>query len=75
MGWEAADHKIVFYADYVCIAGCNSIWFQTTMTAIVRMFKREVMHTNLVKTKAVVCTLGFIWGQQGSAANNQIYAG
>ena len=35
---------------------------------MVRMFDRVGLQTNLNNTKAVICTPGFIWGQQGAEA-------
>ena len=35
---------------------------------MVRVFKRFGLQTILNNKKAVICTLGFIWGQQGSEA-------
>ena len=35
---------------------------------MVRMFERFGLQTNLNNTKAVICTTGFIWGQQGAEA-------
>ena len=37
---------------------------QTTLTLIIRMFKRVGIQENLGITKAMSCTPGFIWGQQ-----------
>ena len=36
-----------------------------------RIFDRVVLQTNLNKTKAVICTSGFIWGEQVSKAYKQ----
>ena len=33
-----------------------------------KMFERVGLQTNLNKTKGVICTPGFIWGQQGAEA-------
>ena len=63
--WEAGGHSIILYADYGCIVGSNHIWVQKTITAVVRMFKRVGLLSNFGKTKVMVCTPGFIWGQQG----------
>ena len=54
------EHKIVLYANDSCIAGHNPIWVQTTLTSVVRMFERVGLLKNLGKTKAIVCTPGFI---------------
>ena len=35
---------------------------------MVRMFERVCLQTNLGKTKAMICTPGFIWGQHGAEA-------
>ena len=48
--------------------GNNPIWVQTTLVAVVRMFNRVGLLKNIDKDKAMVCTPGFIWGQQGTAA-------
>ena len=40
----------------------------TTLTAMVTMFDRVGLHTNLRKTKSMVFTPGLIWFQQGAAA-------
>ena len=64
----AGGHNVVFYDDDGRIAGCNSIWLQTTLTAGVTIFKRMVLLINLGDTKSMMFTLGFIWGQQGAAA-------
>ena len=61
-----------FYVDNGQIAGSNTIWLQKTLKAMVRMFKRVGLQTNLGKTKTMVCTPGFIWGQQGTAAYKRI---
>ena len=63
-GWAAGEHNFVLFADYGQIAGRNPIWVQTTLTAMLRRFERVGLQTNLGKTKATVCTLGFILVQQ-----------
>ena len=74
-GWAADEQNIVFYEDDVRITGRNSIWFQTTLTEVVRIFNRVGLLTNLGMTKKMVCTLGFIWGQQRKAAYKRRAAG
>ena len=37
---------------------------------MVRMFERVGLQINLNKNKAMICTLGFIWGQQGADVYN-----
>ena len=39
----------------------NPIWVKKSLTALVLMFDRVGLQTNLGKTKAMVCTPGFIW--------------
>ena len=63
MGWEAREMNIVFNADDGSIAGRDHEWVQETLTVTVAMFQRMGLETNLDKTKAMVCTLGFIWGK------------
>ena len=41
---------------------------QTTLTTMVRMFKRVGLHKNLGRTKKMVFTTRLIWVQQGVAA-------
>ena len=40
--------------------GRNTIWMQTALTVMVRMFERVGLQKNLIKTKEMVCKLGFI---------------
>ena len=40
LGWVAVEHNIVFYAGDRPIAGRKPIWFQMTLTVVVRMFER-----------------------------------
>ena len=61
--WEAADHNILFYADVRSITGHNSIWVQTTLITVVRMFERVGLQMNLGKTKSIVFIPSFIWWQ------------
>ena len=46
--------------DYGRIVGFNPIWVQTNLAEMVGMLKRVGLQTNMVKTKAMVFTLGFI---------------
>ena len=66
-GWLAGKNNICFYEDDGKIAGCNSIWMQTTLAAMVRMFERVGLPKNSGNTKAMVCTLGYILVEQGAA--------
>ena len=42
---------------------------------MVRMFETVVLKKNLSKTKVMICTLGFIWGQQLVEAYKRIVTG
>ena len=46
-----------------------------TVTEGVRMFEMVGMLKTIGKTKAMVCTPGFIWVKQGTAADNRRPAG
>ena len=46
---DGGDHNICFYADYGQIVGCNLIWVHTALTAMVRMFERVGLHSNMRK--------------------------
>ena len=59
--WEAGEHNIVFYVEYGHVEGCNPIWVQKTLTAVLRMFERVLMLTNLGKTKPMVFNPGSFW--------------
>ena len=37
---------------------------QIALTTMVIIFERVVLHTNLSKTKVMICTPEFIWGKQ-----------
>ena len=50
----------MLYADDGCISVHNSIWVQMTLSALVIMFERVVIQTNLGKNKEMVCNPGFI---------------
>ena len=60
--WAEGDHNIVFYLDDGRIAGHKPIWVQTTLTSVVRMFKRVGMQTNLGNTKSMAIYPGFHFG-------------
>ena len=69
--WEAGEHNIVLNADNGLIAECNIIWLQTTLKSMARMLKRVRLHTKIENNKVMLCTLGFIWIQRGTAAYNR----
>ena len=63
MGWEAGARNFIFYVDDGRIAGKDQEWVQDALTITLAMFWRMGLETNLEKTKAMVCTTGFIWGE------------
>ena len=68
LGWEAGKQEIMFYADDGHIVGQTHNWVQNKLPALVPMFERASLYKNLGNTNVMVCTPGFIWGQQGEAA-------
>ena len=68
---SAGEHKICFNADDGRIVGRNLIWVHPELTAIVTMFERVGLNTNIIKTKTMVLPPGFIWVQQGVEAYKQ----
>ena len=66
--WASGEHNIVFYADNDCIAWRNTIWVQMALIEMLSMFKRVGLLKNIDNTKAMVCTPGLIWVQQGTVA-------
>ena len=65
MGWEVGAMNLVFYEDCGRIAGRNHEWVHDALTVTVAMFWHMGLDTNLDKTKAMVCTPGFIWVKWG----------
>ena len=59
-GWVLGKHNIVLYEDDGRISGRNPLWVKTTLKAMVRVFERVGLQTNMGKTKAMVYTPGFI---------------
>ena len=49
--WYSKDNNFVFYAYGRRIAGRKPIWLQRILAAVVHMFDRVVLQTNLVKTR------------------------
>ena len=62
-GWRVSTTSV--FLDDRRISGRNLFWVQTALTFMVRMFGRLVLQKNLIKINSMVCTLGFIWEQQG----------
>ena len=53
---------MVFDMDEGRIAERYHEWVQDALTVMVAMFLRIGLEMNLEKSKAMVCTPGFIWG-------------
>ena len=68
MGCAAGERILVFYADDGRIVGRYHEWIQDALTVTVVMFSRMGLDANLKKTKVMVCTPGFIWGDWGETA-------
>ena len=59
------EYNVFFYADNNGIAVQKPIWVQEkTLLAVVCMVERVGLKMNPGKTKAMICTTGFIWGNQ-----------
>ena len=65
-GWAAVE-QFFFHAENDRIVGRNRIWFQTLLTATVRIFERVGPLKSIGKNKEMVCTPGFMWVQHGTA--------
>ena len=63
MVWAAGERNLVLYADDRRVVGRDHIWAQDALMVAVVMFRRVGLETNLEKTKALVCTPGYIWGK------------
>ena len=59
---------MIFYADDGMIGGRDHIWVHNALMVSVAMFRQMVLVNNLYKTKALVCTPGYIWGKLSDAA-------
>ena len=53
----------MFYAENGRITGRNPMWMQDKMTTPAHMSEWVGLYKNLGKTKAMISTPGFIWGQ------------
>ena len=71
LGWAVGEKEIVFYDNNGRMMGRNHIWVQGTLMTLVWIFDQVGIYTNLGKTKSMVCTPGFIWGEMGKEAYNQ----
>ena len=67
-GMGGRGEESFFYADEGRIAGRDHKWVQVALTVTVVMFQRMGLEMNLEKTKAIVCTPGFIWEKWGELA-------
>ena len=68
MGWAAGKRNLILYADKERFGGRDQIWIQDALMVSVAVFRRMGLETNLEKNKALVCTLGYIWGKWSEAA-------
>ena len=68
MVWALGEIKLVFYGYDGEIFGRYHEWVQDALAVTVAMFRGMGLETNLKKTKAMVCTQGFIWGKWGDLA-------
>ena len=68
LGWEVGGKNLKFYAYDGLIMGREPYWVHKVLAVMVEMFGRIVLETKLEKTKAMVFTPGFIWGQIGKEA-------
>ena len=71
LGWVSGDHDNMFYANNGCITGKKPIWLQDILMKLMWMFERFVLYMNLVNTKAMNFTPGFIWYNMFQFAYNQ----
>ena len=71
LGCAAWEKNLAFYVDDVSITGRDPYWVQNALAVTVENFVRAKMETNLDKTKAMVSTLGFIWGHIEKEAYKQ----
>ena len=60
LGWATGESNLVFYVDDVRITERYPDWVQDALLVMVDMFCRVGLEKNLEKTKATVCTPGFI---------------
>ena len=55
--------NLIFYAYNGGIGGRDHIWVQDALTVSIEMFQQMGLETNLEKTKSLVCTHRYIWGE------------
>ena len=68
MGWAEVERNLILYADDGRIAGRDHIWVQYAVALTVAIFRRVGIKTNLEKTKSMVFTPSFIWGNWSKEA-------
>ena len=66
--WETVESNLIFYAEDSMILGWDNELVQDAILVTVEIFCRMGLEKNINKTKAVVCTPGFIWGEWGEHA-------
>ena len=63
MRWAAGERNRIFYADDEGISVRDHIWVQDALTVSVVVLRWMVLEMNLDKTKALVFTPSYIWGE------------
>jgi Reverse transcriptase (RNA-dependent DNA polymerase) len=57
LGLTVAERLALFYADDGLIASTNTQWLQQALDALVTLFRRIGLETNVAKTKMMTCLL------------------
>ena len=55
MGWEGRHQAALFYADNRMVVSSDPAWLQGAFTALVGLFDRVGLLTNVGKTVSMVC--------------------
>ena len=55
LGQEGRHKAALFYADNIMVASSDPVWMQGAFTALVGLFDRVVLRTNVGKTVGMVC--------------------
>ena len=68
LGWAEGERNLLFYEDDGRITGRYPYWVHNTLGVTVEMFGRVGLDRKLEKTKAIICTPGFICVYTGNEA-------
>ena len=68
LGWATVESNLIFYAKDSMISGWDNELVQDAISVTVEIFRRMGLEKSFNKTKAMVCTPGFIWGEWGEHA-------